>query len=206
MATAKQMLAQAKKQFSGQKAKVDMSGGYDNSLIPDANYPMEIVHAKVEPPKWDENGLSQNMRFRITEGEYKGRSFFPAYTPDLLNSKGIVQAAKNIQLVLGDCIPGKTLNDGQFEINIPAFLDVVEELTAGMMGKHIIGQAKTSSWNDKETGEKKTKQGVWIRQVVESGTSVKQPPATKTTEHEAGSSMKMTSKKKVAKKKVRRKK
>ena len=131
-------LMQAKQKFRGQKAKVTVSG-FDNSNVPVGKYVCQIVQSEiknVEDKKTKQQRPRHYTRVVIQLGSCKGRSGFP-YKPALDDAGELASFVKNVRAVLGDVVPGKILQSGEFEFDFSVVLDKAEQLAHNMVGEVV---------------------------------------------------------------------
>ena len=206
-------LMSARRAFKGQQVKMDASSGgdFDDSPLPEAIYTNEITEAKI-PDEPDKNAGKLVWWMKIATGEYKGRVVFP-YKPDLTDVNGVMSFARLVQTILGDRVelPGYE-KDGEFNLNIDAFLEDAEEYAHRLIGELV--EARCVNQKPRPNGSHLRKDGTpWQNWYVNRGLGEdaegvmeeEEEEKPRTTKRKATSSMSV-GKKKVAKKKVAKKK
>jgi len=204
------LLMDAKKQFRGQTAKMD-KGSYDNSPFVEGLYTLEIAEAKVRE-KEDKGGLVHphfHLMLKVVGPENAGRNVWP-YAPPVDTVDGVMAAAKVIRAVLGDVVPGSEDTDGQFDLDIPALLDELEDLTHQLIGEVV--EARCVNQKPRADGRHMRTDGTpWQNWYINRGLgddakAAKKPePKTTRTKRKAGASMAVGKKKGTRKKVVKRK-
>ncbi|MEM4720679.1 MAG: hypothetical protein QXT73_01280 [Candidatus Methanomethylicaceae archaeon] len=137
--------------FANQKVVIS-SSGYDNSPIPEGVYTAEIVESEFRERETLEGDRAPVFYIRLrvaSEGPAQGRSLFP-FSPRLDELDGLKQAAQMLRLVLGDVLPGKTTPNGDFEINLSAFLTQFNKLAAECIGHMVEVRVKNSTKKKKD--------------------------------------------------------
>ena len=133
-------LLMARRKFQGQKAKVE-SSSFDNSPFTEGIATIEIVNSELR--EYGERP-SHYVQGRITSGPDEGRTMFlygRCWLDDVL---GITRSATDIRRILGEeSVPGSAV-DGQFEIDLGAYLENFDELSARMIGEVIEAKCVNS--------------------------------------------------------------
>ena len=186
-------LAKARQQFKNQK--VELTGGFDRSPVPDSTYPCVIEKMGLQERQFS-NGdkvLQFFTQLSIAEGEHKGRKLWP-WAPNMEDIEGIPSAANILQVILGsDDIPVNPSASGAPVLDISKFLEVVEDLAKKCIGVTVAVRTKAVPKKNKggyATGE--MWQHCYIQRRLDEA-PVAQEAAPSTKKLDAGGSMKMPS-------------
>jgi hypothetical protein len=129
-------LLAARRRFKGQTASIE-TPIFDNSPFVEGVHTFEIAESKLkETTRQGRTFPSHYMRLRCIAGDDANKSIFP-FAPALDQLEGIVAAAANIQRILGDVIPGYKNTKGEFEVDVPAFLEMFDDLAAQCIGETV---------------------------------------------------------------------
>jgi len=187
-------LRETRRKFLGQKAKVTkFSGG--NNVFGEGVHTFTVVESKLgEKTRSDVNINVHQMRIKCVGGEDDNKVAWP-FAPNLDDIDGIISSGKNIAAILGDVLPGGTLGDGEYELDIAAFLEVFEGLAAQCIGELI--EVKVVNQKTKADGSHLKADGTpWqnffiLRGLGEDAKGVDRGAASKTTTHDASDNLDM---------------
>jgi len=199
------LLQQARKNFKGQKVKMTGGGGFDNTPFVEGNHTLQIVESKIK----EKDGRPQHyIMMKILEGDDKGRNAWP-FSPYLDDINGVVQSARTVRAVLGDVVPGKMDNNGEFNLSLDSYIEEAEKFIHSLLGEVV--EAKCANSKPKANGSHLKDDGTpWQNWFINRGLGEDakafgndRDEETRKT-HKAGDDLKVSTKKKkpVAKKKV----
>ena len=130
-------LLDARRKFKGQTATLTGGGSYDNSPFTEGVQTFEVVESMLKEVTRKGAMIPVHyLRIKCVVGEDENKSAFP-FGPDLSAVDGIVASAVNIRAILGDRVPGRTNNQGTFDVDIAAFLELFDDLAHECIGEMI---------------------------------------------------------------------
>lgn len=138
-----------RKKFKGQTAGVPKSA-FDNSPWPEGTHIVKVVDSQIKTTDRTDRKTQQKYTCTVhsimiqgLEGDVKGRNHWP-FAPDLGELDGIVTAARNIQAILGDVVPGHTDANDEFQVKVDEFLEALEGLAHRCIGEVIEVRVRNS--------------------------------------------------------------
>lgn len=143
------LLMEARKRFRGQK--VSVASSYDNSSWAEGVTRCEIVESAIkEKERKGVKTVVHYMRVKCLDGVDSGKSAFP-FSPDLTTVEGVASCAKNIMSILGDVVPGRKNNVGEFEVDVPAFMEACEDFINQCIGQIVEVRVQNRKANSEGT-------------------------------------------------------
>lgn len=138
-------LMDLRKRFASQRTAVIENTGYGTGenrfrhVTPGKHTCIAVV-SKLQDGKEGtsrEGQYNHAMYLEVQSDGEDGGAWLSPYQPDLNVVDGIISCASNVQRVLSDVVPGSADGNGNFVIDIPKFLAIVEDLVGEIQGQYV---------------------------------------------------------------------